>query len=62
MHVRICENCGDEYQSNYPLARWCCAECRVEFRNAELRDARRLLAEANKSKSKPNTLVDKEVA
>jgi hypothetical protein len=62
MHVRICENCGEEYRSNYPLARWCCAECRVEFRNAELRDARRMLAEANKSKPRPNTLKQEEVA
>jgi hypothetical protein len=62
MHIRICENCGDEYRSNYPLARWCCAECRVEFRNAELREARKLLAQSQAGKPRPDTLKHEEVA
>jgi len=39
---RDCENCGQRYVATYPTQRWCCAECREEFRNAELRAARLL--------------------
>jgi hypothetical protein len=38
----VCENCTQEYLATYPTQRWCCAECRDEYRNAELRAARKL--------------------
>jgi len=43
---RDCENCGERYVATYPTQRWCCAECREEFRNAELRAARLLWRKA----------------
>jgi hypothetical protein len=47
---RICENCGREYGPTYPTQRWCSPECRGEYRNAELRAARRLWAQTGKPK------------
>jgi len=34
----------------------------VEFRNAELREARKLLAQSQEGKPRPNTLKQEEVA
>jgi len=45
---RDCENCGDRYVATYPTQRWCCADCREEFRNAELRAARLLWRKSGK--------------
>jgi hypothetical protein len=47
----VCENCGQDYLASYPTQRWCCAECRDEYRNAELRAARRVWAQAGKPKA-----------
>jgi len=46
--VHVCENCFREYLPERECQRWCAPECREEYRNAELRAARRLWREAGK--------------
>jgi hypothetical protein len=62
MRTRVCENCGQEYLASYPTQRWCSAECREEYRNAELRAARRLWAKAGKPKLEVIEQKHREVA
>jgi uncharacterized OB-fold protein len=47
---RVCQNCGREYWPTYPTQRWCHHTCRDEYRNAELRAARKLWAAQGKPK------------
>jgi hypothetical protein len=48
--MRVCENCGERYAEQRSDQRWCSEECRVEYRNAELKAARKLFARANNQK------------
>jgi hypothetical protein len=48
---RICENCGREYWATNRTMRWCSPWCREEYRNAELRAARRMWAELGRPKA-----------
>jgi hypothetical protein len=45
---RECENCGHDYWPTHPTQRWCSQWCREDFRNAELRAARKLWAAEGK--------------
>jgi uncharacterized Zn ribbon protein len=42
MRLRRCENCNKEFLHWHAQQRWCCIECRIEFKNNELRTAREL--------------------
>jgi hypothetical protein len=48
--VHVCEHCFAEYLPERERQRWCSPECREEFRNAELRAARKLYARAGRPK------------
>jgi hypothetical protein len=48
--VHICEECGREYLAERYDQRWCDEWCREQFRNAELRAARKLYAQWKQSK------------
>jgi methionyl-tRNA synthetase len=45
---RHCENCGARYSPSHPHQRFCNPYCLQEFRNAELRAARRLWVKLGK--------------
>ena len=47
---RTCENCGARYSPSHPHQRFCNPYCLQEFRNDELRAARRLYALAGRPK------------
>jgi hypothetical protein len=47
-HEWICENCNEPYWPTYPYQRFCNQFCREEFKNAELRAARRLWRQAGR--------------
>jgi len=49
--VHVCENCFRDYLPERERQRWCSPECREEYRNAELRAARRMWVEAGKPKA-----------
>jgi len=48
MANRICENCASTYAPTKPHQRWCSPDCQHEFRNAELRAARKLWKQSGK--------------
>jgi hypothetical protein len=62
MPTRICDNCAREYEPTYPRQRWCSADCREEYRNAELRAARKMWAQAGKPKSVLEECREKDTA
>jgi hypothetical protein len=43
---RVCDFCDQPYWPNHPTQRWCSPACREEFRNCELRAARKLWRKA----------------
>ena len=51
MGYRVCENCAQEYLPTYPTQRWCGQDCKYEYRNAELRAARKMWQRSGKPKA-----------
>jgi uncharacterized Zn ribbon protein len=46
--IRNCEQCGEQYEIEHPLQRWCSPECREWARNEQRTAARRVWAKAGK--------------